>query len=270
MTQSDIQFWELILKTCEALGDRVGDRLLQDFGRLQAIEKADGSLVTEADQWSDSELRQGIQSVFPDHGILTEETLHIFPANEWCWVIDPLDGTTNFTRGIPLWGISIGLLYKGTPVFGFVRMPMLRQSFYGYWAGNSGLEMPVGAFRDGVAISVSLDAPSGNHFFNLCARSIGILKNPIPAKLRMLGISTYSLLAVAMGAALGGVEATPKIWDIAAIWAIVQAAGCCWVALEEKPIFPLTIGVNYGDRPYPTLVVSQESVRQIFEPLVRV
>jgi myo-inositol-1(or 4)-monophosphatase len=269
MTDSNIQFWDLVLKTCEALCDRVGDRLLQDFGTLQAIEKADGSLVTQADQWSDAELRQGIQSIFPDHGLLTEETTHVFPDNDWCWVIDPLDGTTNFTRGIPLWGISIGLLYQGTPVFGYVRMPMLRQSFYGYWAGDSGLEMPVGAFRDGVAIGVSLDDPSSNHFFNLCARSLGVFKRPIPAKVRMLGISTYSLLAVAMGAALAAVEATPKIWDIAATWAIAQAAGACWVALEEKPLFPLTVGVNYGDRPYPTLVVAQESVRLVFEPLVR-
>ena len=79
----------------------------------------------------------------------------------------------------------------------------------------------------------------------------------------------YNVLTVAMGAALGGVEATPKIWDIAATWAIVQAAGGCWVALEENPIFPLTVGLNYGDRSYPTLAVSQESVRVVFEPLVR-
>ncbi|MCY7406330.1 MAG: inositol monophosphatase family protein [Alkalinema sp. CAN_BIN05] len=269
MTECNGDFWDRVLKTCDELCDRVGNRLLQDFGTLQAVEKSDGSLVTAADRWSDAELRQGIQLAFPDHGVVSEETIHIFPDNDWCWVIDPVDGTTNFTRGIPLWGISIGLLYQGTPVFGFVRMPTLRQSFYGYWAGDSGLVMPVGAFRDGVAIAVSSDNPSSNHFFNLCARSIGILKNPIPAKIRMLGISTYNLLTVAMGAALGGVEATPKIWDIAATWAIVQAAGGCWVALDDKPIFPLTIGVNYSDRSYPTLAVSQESVRVVFEPLVR-
>ena len=269
MMEYNAEFWNRVLKTCTELCDRVGDRLLQDFGTLQAVEKSDGSLVTAADRWSDAELRQGIQSVFPDHGILSEETIHIFPDTDWCWVIDPLDGTTNFMRGIPLWGISIGLLYQGTPVFGFVRMPTLRQSFYGYWAGDSGLVMPLGAFRDGIAIAVSSDNPSSNHFFNLCARSIGILNNPIPAKIRMFGISTYNLLTVAMGAALGGVEATPKIWDIAATWPIVHAAGGCWVAFEEKPLFPLTVGVNYADRSYPTLVVSQESVREVFEPLVR-
>jgi hypothetical protein len=50
---------------------------------------------------------------------------------------------------------------------------------------------------------------------------------------------------------------------------IVQAAGGCWVALDDKPIFPLTIGANYSDRSYPTLAVSQESVRVVFEPLLR-
>jgi myo-inositol-1(or 4)-monophosphatase len=154
MPEVDSAFWTTVLKTCDELCDRVGEHLLQDFGTLQAVEKADGSLVTASDRWSDAELRQGIQSAFPNHGILSEETIHIFSDNDWCWVIDPLDSTTNFTRGIPLWGISIGLLYHGTPVFGFVRMPTLRQSFYGYWTGDSGLVMPVGAFRDGVAIAV--------------------------------------------------------------------------------------------------------------------
>jgi myo-inositol-1(or 4)-monophosphatase len=160
------------------------------------------------------------------------------------------------------------LLYRGIPVFGYVRIPTLAQSFYGYWAGDSGLVMPQGAYRNGIAIQVSPDDPSGNHFFNLCARSTGVLKPKFPAKIRMLGVATYNMLTIAQGSALGGVEATPKIWDIAATWVIVQAAGGLWVPLELQPIFPLTIGMDYGDRPFPTLVVTRESVRQVFEPLV--
>jgi myo-inositol-1(or 4)-monophosphatase len=264
-----IDFLASALSICETLCDRVGSRLLQDFGTLQAIEKADGSLVTSADRWADEQLRSGLLAVFPDHGVLSEETTHVFPEQDWCWIIDPLDGTTNFSRGIPLWGISIALLYQGIPVFGYVRIPTLAQSFYGYWAGDSGLVMPEGAYRNGVAIQVSQDDPSGNHFFNLCARSTGVLKPKFPAKIRMLGVATYNMLTIAQGSALGGVEATPKIWDIAATWVIVQAAGGLWVSLEPQPIFPLTVDENYGDRPFPTLVVTRESVRQVFEPLVQ-
>ena len=68
---------------------------------------------------------------------------------------------------------------------------------------------------------------------------------------------------------MGGVEATPKIWDIAAVWAIVQAAGATWTPLESTPIFPLQVGKDYGDRAYPTLIVSQSALVPTFLPLVQ-
>jgi myo-inositol-1(or 4)-monophosphatase len=197
-------FWTQILDFAQTTTHRVGDRLLQDFGQVQAQEKADGSLVTQADQWADEALRTAIAQTFPTHGVISEETEHIFPDTEWCWIIDPLDGTTNFARGLPLWGISLGLLYQGTPVFGYVNFPPLRQSFHGYWCGDSGLAMPTGAFVNDLPIHTSPDAPSPNHFFNLCARSLAVLQQPNPCKIRMLGVATYNVLTVAAGWALGG------------------------------------------------------------------
>jgi myo-inositol-1(or 4)-monophosphatase len=85
----------------------------------------------------------------------------------------------------------------------------------------------------------------------------------------MLGVATYNLLTVAAGVALGGVEATPKIWDIAAVWVIVQAAGGSWVPLESQPIFPLQVGENYSERPYPTLVAARADLVPVFEPRVK-
>lgn len=236
---------------------------------MQAIEKPDGSLVTQADQWADQELRAAIQQHFPEHGVLSEEVEHIFPDREWCWVIDPLDGTTNFARGFPIWGISLGLLYRGVPVFGYVHFPPLAQSFHGFWYGDSGLSGPTGAFRNHQPIQVSPDEPTANHCFNLCARSTSILAKPFPCKIRMLGAATYNLLMVASGASLGGVEATPKVWDIAAVWAIVQAAGAVWVPLSSEPIFPLQLGGDYSRRSYPTLVVSRSDLVPLFQPLVQ-
>jgi myo-inositol-1(or 4)-monophosphatase len=262
-------FWTTVVDFAESITHRVGERLLQDFGHVQASEKSDGSLVTQSDQWADETLRGAIATAFPDHGVLSEEVEHIFPTTDWCWVIDPLDGTTNFARGLPLWGISLGLLYQGTPVFGYVHMPPLNQSFHGFWYGDSGLTGPTGAFLNHQPIHVSGDAISPNHFFNLCARSVSALQRPFPCKIRMLGVATYNLLTVAAGATLGGVEATPKIWDIAAVWAIVQAAGGVWLPLEETSIFPLTPGQDYGKRPYPTLIVSQPDLIAVFQPLVQ-
>ena len=267
MTSSD--FWDKVTHFTQTATHEIGDRLLEAFGSATAEQKADGSLVTEYDKWSDAELCDRIRQTFPDHGILSEEAEHTFPDTDWCWVIDPIDGTTNFTRGVPLWGISLGLLYKGTPVFGHVYIPTIGEHFHGYWPGESGLEMPSGAFINGEEIHTAPDMPSGSHFFSLCARSIKVLQKPFPCKIRMLGVATYNLLTVASGVSLGAVEATPKIWDIAAVWAIAQAAGASWVQLNGKNAFPLIVGKDYSTFPFPTLVTRPDLVEK-FEPLVNV
>ena len=262
-------FWTTVLDFAKTTTAEVGQTLLETFGQAHADEKADGSLVTSSDRWADGALRHAIAQAFPEHGVLSEEVEHIFPETDWCWIIDPIDGTTNFTRGVPIWGISLGLLYRGTPVFGYVHLPPIQQSFHGFWYGDSGLEGPTGAYLNDRPIHVSLDAPSKNHFFSLCARSTAVMQQPdFPCKIRMLGVATYNLLTVAAGVALGGVEATPKIWDIAAIWAIVQGAGGVWVPLESDPIFPLQPGKDYSKRPFPTLVVSQPDLVPVFKPRV--
>lgn len=261
-------FWTQVLQFAQKTTQTIGSQLGADFGKLQATRKEDGTLVTQADRWSDKAIREAIAQAFPEHGVLTEETEHIFPANDWCWIVDPIDGTTNFTRGIPIWGISLGLIYKGTPVFGFVYFPQLHQSFYGYWYGDSGLSGPTGAYRNGEPIYSSLDNPSQNHLFNLCARSTEVLKKPFPCKIRMIGVASYNLLLVASGVALGGVEATPKIWDLAGAWVVLQAAGGTFVSLGAEPIFPLQVGQNYGSHSFPCLVASRSELVPVFQPLV--
>lgn len=260
-------FWTTILDFAETTTTRVGKQLMQDFGKVQASQKADGSLVTQADKWADQEICDAIASRFSGYGILSEESDKVFPGTEWCWVIDPLDGTTNFTRGLPIWSISLGLLYKGTPVFGYVYVPPLAQAFHGFWAGDSGLTTPTGAFLNHHPIHSSSDAVSKNHFFNLCSRSTSVIQTDFPCKIRMLGVASYNFLTVATGATLGGIEATPKVWDIAGAWVIVQAAGGSWTSLKDKP-FPLSSGEDYSDRSFPTLVVSRPEIVPVFTPFL--
>lgn len=257
------------LQFSQALTRELGDTLATQFGKVQAQKKPDGSLVTNSDQWADEQIRSAIASRFPDHGVLTEETVHVFPDKEWCWVIDPIDGTTNFTRGIPVWGISLGLLYRGMPVFGYVHFPILQQWFHGFWLTGSGLEGENGAYRNGEPIHSSPDDPSQSHLFSLCARSTSILEQSLPCKTRIVGVCTYSFLLVASGAALGAIEAIPKVWDLAAVWAIVQGAGGQFVPLTPDAVFPLQAGEDYGKKPLPTLVVSRSDLIPIFHPLVQ-
>lgn len=262
-------FWDKVLDFAQVTANRVGVQLLRDFGQVTADEKADGSLVTRSDKWADLEIQQAITSTFPDFGILTEEGEHIFPDNDWCWIIDPLDGTTNFARGIPIWGVSLGLFYQGKPVFGYVYFPTLNQAFHAYHDASDLPAPPKGAFLNQHPIHTSADSLSNNHFFSLCTRSWRVLQQGgFPCKIRMLGVASYNLLTVANGATLGAVELTPKIWDIAAVWVIVQAAGCTWHSLKPQPIFPLTPGKDYGDFSFPTLLVSRPELLPTFQPFV--
>lgn len=262
-------FWDQVLDFCIQTTGIISDRLMKDFGRIQASQKEDGSLVTQADQWSDQQIREAIAITFPDHGVLTEETFHIFPDQDWCWIVDPIDGTTNFARGIPIWSISLGLFYKGNPVFGFVYVPPLKQTFHGYWNDKSGITTGrTGAYLNHQRLQTRSDEPSGSQLFNLCARSKAIFQNPFPCKMRMLGVASYNLLLVASGVAIGGVEATPKIWDIAAVWPIIKAAGGDFVFLDGSSVFPLQVGQDYGKVSIPSLGVSRRELIPTFRPLV--
>jgi myo-inositol-1(or 4)-monophosphatase len=261
-------FWEQVLNFAETTTVRVGEQLLADFGSATATEKVDGTLVTPSDLRSDTEIRTRIAEAFPEHGILAEESDRRFPDTEWCWVIDPIDGTTNFARQVPIWAISMGLLYRGTPVFGFVHCPPIRQTFHGFWYSDSGLTGPVGAFLNGQPIHVSSESPSPNQLFSFCSRSLQVVKHPFPCKIRMLGVATYNLLTVAMGVCLGAVEATPKIWDIAAVLPIIQAAGGVWIFLNSEHGFPLQPGRDYSHYSFPSLVVARTQLGEAFQPLV--
>ncbi len=260
------QFWTNILQSATALSQSVGQQLLQDFGQVQADVKQDGSLVTQADRWADQALSNSLATAFPDHGVLSEEQAHILPNTDWCWVIDPIDGTTNFARGIPLWAISLGLLYRGTPVFGAVYLPTLNQQFYGFWNAP---DQENGAFLNHQSIHARLDAPGSNQFFSFCARSIPAFEHPFPCKVRMLGVASYNLLTVAAGITIGAVEATPKIWDIAGVWPILQAAGATWIALDGVNRFPLETMQDYSQQSFPCLVVSQAQWAECFLPYLQ-
>jgi myo-inositol-1(or 4)-monophosphatase len=273
--------WKDTLAIVQQITQVVGEQLLTNFQQISAQNrtasaKADGSLVTQSDRWADRTIAQMLRDKFPGYGLLSEESVQIFPSLDWCWVVDPLDGTSNFSHGIPIWAISLGLLYKGVPVFGYVHLPPLQQSFHGWFAGDvTGIAMPPdAAFLNGKQMrsvqNLPEDIPLGNHFFSCCSRSlerIGIAK--YPCKLRMLGVASYNLLTVATGSTLGAVEATPKIWDIAAAWVITQASGAIWVPLESGSIFPLESDRNYSDRNFPTLVISNAQMGAILKPIVQ-
>lgn len=272
-------FWDRVLTFTTTTSRQIGEELLAKVAQSryrEAAEKEDGSLVTECDTWADAAIRAAIAQAFPDHGILSEEGSHHFPDTDWCWIVDPIDGTTNFARGVPVWGISIGLLYRGYPVFGCVYLPPVNQMFHGFWAGDSAIAptdlppIPSGAFCNNTPIQVSNGGRGGNSLFSLCSRSMKYAPHPFSCKIRAVGVASYNLLTVAAGITIGALEATPKVWDISAVWVILQAAGGVWVDLSGSPAFPLIPGQSYGTKQHPTLVVNQSNLIAPFRQELKV
>jgi myo-inositol-1(or 4)-monophosphatase len=127
--------------------DRVAERQRLDFGHMASDLKADGSLITACDRWSDEVLVEGLAQLFPEEGVLSEEGAKRVPSSEAYWVVDPLDGTTNFAAGIPYWAISLARFEHGKPVLAVLDVPPLRQRIVavrgqGAWRNGKPLQPP--------------------------------------------------------------------------------------------------------------------------------
>ncbi len=230
MKESNNKLSQIQLEELNVLFESISDRQLKDFGNIGADNKADGSLITSCDLWSDKTIVDGLSRIAPNEGILSEEGEKTIPKSEAFWIVDPLDGTTNFAAGIPFWSISVARFVKGKPESSFLIIPTLKKSFLAIKGEGVWLNKKKIFFKNQLHKSACV---------SLCSRSIKILQiNPkeiFPGKIRLLGVSSLNLTSVAMGQTFGAIEATPKIWDIAAAWLILEELNCIIDWLEINP-----------------------------------
>jgi myo-inositol-1(or 4)-monophosphatase len=241
------------------LAREAGERLLDFFqriGRIESDNKRDGSLLTEADLAANELIIRHIKHRFGDHGILTEEGMTIAPENPYTWIIDPLDGTTNFTWGIPIWGVSIALAYKGEPELGVVVFPALSKVY-------STIKGEGVCLND---VTVKVDPPetkADNRIFVTCTNTLKNYTLKIPYKLRVSGSASYNIITVAEGNAAGGMEHKPKIWDVAAGHLIIEETGALINYPDSKPFFPYEPKIDYRDISYPIMTAIDMETFQI-------
>ena len=260
MNKSSKQLSEKQLSELNNLFDSISDRQLKDFGNITASSKADGSLITSCDIWSDQTIVEGLSRIAPNEGVLSEEGDKIVPTNDAYWVVDPLDGTTNFAAGIPYWSISIARFVYGKPQASFLIVPTLKKKFLairgeGVWMNNKKI------IRD--------NNDQRSQCVSLCSRSIKILqKKPneiFPGKIRLLGVSSLNLTSVAMGQTFGAIESTPKIWDIAAAWLILEELNCIIDWLDINPA-NLHSGMNLTNVNFPLIAGrTQNNIKDLKE-----
>ena len=119
-----------------AAADRARREILPRFRAVAVETKADGSPVTEADRAAERVIRETLHEAYPDFGILGEELGAEGPSDAPCWVVDPIDGTIAFSRGIPLFSTLIALLMDGEPVLGLIDCPGVDERFVGWRGGG--------------------------------------------------------------------------------------------------------------------------------------
>ncbi|MBI3839596.1 MAG: inositol monophosphatase [Planctomycetia bacterium] len=118
------------LTLCQQAARAGGQALLDWMGRFGVREKGPSDLVTEADWASQEAIRAVLLTAFPQHGFISEEgDANFNSAAEYCWVVDPLDGTTNYVRQLPHYSVSVALLQRGRPIVGVVLDPVHDECF---------------------------------------------------------------------------------------------------------------------------------------------
>ena len=190
--------------------------------------KGEINLVTEVDKISEEMITSKINALFPDHDILAEEFTDIDRGSDFRWIIDPLDGTTNYAHGYPYFCVSIALERLNTMTVGIVYDPMLDEMFVaekGKGAFLNDREIHVSNTRGiiksllatGFPYDIREDSHNNLNYFNEM-----ILK---AQAIRRAGSAALDLVYVAAGRFDGFWELKLNPWDIAAGWLLVEEAG---------------------------------------------
>lgn len=218
-----------MLETAIEAARQVGRVLLEQFGTPQEIKsKGLRDIVTEADLTAQAKAVEVIRSRYPDHDILGEESGQMpGGASDYCWIVDPLDGTTNYSRGYPHFSVSIALSYRGEIVLGVVYDPLRDQLFRAQRGQSAYLNdeiIRVSAVDRLIDALVGLDWARKQEFRSKMGRLVAEVA-PKVGTLRNTGSAALGLCSVAAGWTDAYFHLSLKPWDTAAASVIIQEAG---------------------------------------------
>ncbi len=205
-------------------------------------------LVTEVDLESERMILDYLQSKYPDVSSLSEERGETLVSGEYRWILDPLDGTTNFAQGLPIFAISIALVKNDISVMGAVYNPSLNEFFHAIKGEGAylndrkievseRLELEQCVLATGFSYSRADDMHNNLDAFSYFAPSV--------RGLRRLGSASYDMCNVARGAIDGYWEMNLRIWDVAAGDVIIKEAGGSIVYFEQKDGISLVCGNDH-------------------------
>lgn len=227
---------------------------VERFGRKELCvhtKSTRDDLVTEVDELCEKYITEAIGSSFPGHAILAEEGgeagTETGARSNYQWVVDPLDGTTNYSQGIPIFAVSIALRHRDRTVLGIVYQPLLGEMFSAVKGGGAYLnDSPISVAEKELlkesVLATGFPYDKSTHEENNVKYFAHFL--PRIRGIRRLGAASYDLASVAAGRFDGFWELKLSPWDVEAGILLVQEAGGRVVFLEGKR--PLSLAAGNG------------------------
>jgi histidinol phosphatase-like enzyme (inositol monophosphatase family) len=213
---------EFAVEACTEAGEITLEYFRKDF----VVEtKEDLSPVTVADRRTEERLRELIGKYYPSHGIIGEEFGGPGAAAEYNWFIDPIDGTLAFVRGVPIYGVMLGLEHRGEILLGVVNFPALQEIVYAakgqgcYWNGSPARVSNTGSLRE------ALLCHSGREYFTQHGRAAAYEELQEATSLQRTWGDCYGHVLVATGRADVCADPTLHEWDAAPLIPILHEAG---------------------------------------------
>lgn len=239
---------EEVMDKVKTWAREVGRIQMESFrrGGLSYSTKVSSSdLVTEVDERSEKYLMEAIGEAFPHHGVLSEEYGDYHGEAEYIWVLDPLDGTTNYFQGIPIFAISIALQHRGETLLGLVYNPALEEMFeaikgQGAYCQGKALRVSARENLKECVLATGFPYDKGTHPQN----NIDYFSHLVPRirGIRRMGAAAIDLAYVAAGILDGFWELNLKAWDVEAGNLLIKEAGGNIIYLPEKRGVSLAAG----------------------------
>lgn len=223
--------YDIFLKQAIIAAEKSGGLIVSYFEKIKTIKKKNKNirdLISEVDILSEKEIISTLKSKFKKHNFLAEESGLQNNKSDYTWIIDPLDGTVNYVKGIKLCAISIALTYKKETVVGVIYNPFLKELYYSSKKGGAYLNgdpirvsknkkldscLLISAFSS--KISLKEKNKEYKNFGNLNNKSLGVLR---------IGSAALAMAMVAKGSIDGIWGNDLKIWDIEAGICLIREA----------------------------------------------
>ena len=234
-----------ILNTATSIAREAGALLMDGFGRDKEIQTKSSAVdfVTQFDVAAETLITSRLRAAFPDHGLVGEEGTDHAGVQPYTWIIDPLDGTSNFAHGFPVFCVSLGLYEAGRPLVGVVYDPTRDECFTAAAGRGAHVTTPRGTRRLHVSAATELvgsllatgfpydvhtsSLDNGVYVARFIKRAFG---------LRRAGSAALDMAYVAAGRLDGYWEFKVNAWDVAGGILLVQEAGGCVTLIDGRPL----------------------------------